>query len=53
MVLQGIQHLNEAFADMGYYDQGDGYDTQIQFCLATRDPDGGPTTGINRAIDPH
>lgn len=48
MVLQGIQHLNEAFADMGYYDQGDGYDTQIQFCLATRDPDGGPTTGINR-----
>ncbi len=27
---------------------GTGVDTQIQFCLATRDPNGCPTTGINR-----
>ena len=52
MVLQGIQHLNEAFANMNAYDDGTGANTQIDFCLATRDPDGGPTTGINRVKSP-
>ena len=52
MVLQGIDHLNEAFANMGYYDQGTGVNTQIQFCLAKRDPDGNATTGINRVESP-
>lgn len=52
MVLQGMQHLNEAFANMGYYDQGTGVNTQIQFCLAKRDPDGNATTGINRVQSP-
>lgn len=28
--------------------QGSGPDTEIQFCLATKDPSGNPTTGINR-----
>lgn len=28
--------------------QGAGPDTEIQFCLATKDPQGNPTTGINR-----
>ncbi len=27
---------------------GSGVDTEIEFCLATRDPNGNPTTGINR-----
>jgi gliding motility-associated-like protein len=52
MALQGIQHLNEAFANMGYYDQGTGVNTQIQFCLAKRDPDGNATTGINHVQSP-
>ncbi|MFZ2898492.1 MAG: M43 family zinc metalloprotease [Saprospiraceae bacterium] len=52
MVLQGIQHLNEAYANMGYYDQGTGVNTQIQFCLAKRDPDGNATTGINHVQSP-
>ena len=51
-VLQGIQHLNEAFANMGYYDQGTGVNTEIEFCMATRDPDGNPTNGITRNVSP-
>ncbi len=48
VVLQGIQDLNDAYANVGYYGQGTGVNTQIQFCLAKRDPDGNATTGINR-----
>ncbi|GAB4254916.1 MAG: hypothetical protein Kow0027_21300 [Saprospiraceae bacterium] len=51
-VLQGIQHLNEAYSNTGYYDQGAGVNTQIQFCLAKRSPEGTPTTGINRVESP-
>lgn len=49
-VLAAIQHLNEAFANIGYYDPADGVNTQIQFCLAKRDPNGNATTGINRVV---
>ncbi|MBR9923364.1 MAG: hypothetical protein GYB31_21230, partial [Bacteroidetes bacterium] len=51
-VLDGIQHLNDAFANVGYYDPNTGVDTEIQFCLAKRDPDGNATTGINRVVSP-
>ncbi|MEZ4954494.1 MAG: M43 family zinc metalloprotease [Saprospiraceae bacterium] len=48
-VFNAIEQLNQAFAHQGYYaDQGAGYDTQIQFCLAKRDPDGNATNGITR-----
>ncbi|HNL38880.1 MAG TPA: M43 family zinc metalloprotease, partial [Saprospiraceae bacterium] len=47
-VLNGIQQLNEAFANAAYYDQGTGVNTMIQFCLAKRTPDGLATTGITR-----
>ena len=47
-VLEGLQYLNEAFANTGIYNQGNGVNTQIQFCLAKRDPQGNATTGINR-----
>ena len=47
-ILQGIQDLNEAYANINYYDPSTGVDTRIQFCLAKRDPDGNATTGINR-----
>ncbi len=48
LIQQSIQHLNEAFANSGYYDQGAGTNTGIQFCLALRDPQGNATTGITR-----
>jgi len=48
LVLNGIQELNEAFANMAYYDQGTGTNTMIQFCLARRTPDDQVTTGITR-----
>ena len=47
-VLQGIQDLNDAYANVGYYNPSTGVDTKVQFCLAQRDPDGNATTGINR-----
>ncbi|MBK6932501.1 MAG: hypothetical protein IPH12_17235 [Saprospirales bacterium] len=49
-VLAGIQQINDAFANSGYYDKGDGVPTPFQFCLALRTPDGAPTTGINRVV---
>ena len=52
-VLAGIQHLNEAFANTGYYDPADGVNTQIQFCLAQRDPNGNATIGITRDVSPY
>jgi gliding motility-associated-like protein len=51
-VQTAIQHLNEAFANTGYYDPADGVNTEIQFCLAKRDPSGNATTGINRVVSP-
>lgn len=51
-VFTAIQHLNEAFANTGYYDPADGVNTQIQFCLAQRDPSNNPTNGINRVVSP-
>ncbi len=47
-VLAGLKHANEAFANQGYYDPATGVDTRIQFCLAQRTPDNGPTGGITR-----
>jgi len=51
-VFTAIQHLNEAFANTGYYDPSDGVNTEIQFCLAQRDPNNNPTNGINRVQSP-
>ncbi len=52
MVQQGIDDLNEAFANLNYYDQGTGVNSYIQFCLANTDPSGAPSTGINRVVSP-
>ncbi|MEP7277350.1 MAG: M43 family zinc metalloprotease [Bacteroidota bacterium] len=52
-VFQGIQHLNEAFANSGYYDPADGVTTQIQFCMAQRDPTNIATNGITRDQSPY
>ncbi|MCB0579385.1 MAG: PKD domain-containing protein, partial [Phaeodactylibacter sp.] len=47
-VTDAIQHLNDAFANVGYYNPATGVDTEIAFCLARRDPQGNATTGVNR-----
>ncbi|MFP9112712.1 M43 family zinc metalloprotease [Flavobacterium sp. RHBU_3] len=47
-----LQVLNQDFRRMegtpGYAENTAGVDTHIQFCLAQQDPDGNPTTGIDR-----
>ncbi len=52
LVQQGIDHLNAAFANQGFYDRGTGVNTEIQFCLAQQDPEGNATSGINRILSP-
>jgi gliding motility-associated-like protein len=51
-VLKGIQDLNDAFANRGFYDPNTGVNTEIQFCLAQRDPNNLPTNGITRDVSP-
>lgn len=48
-VQSAIVALNEDFRKLpGSNGDGDGVDTQIEFCLASVDPNGNPTSGINR-----
>lgn len=48
-----IDVMNEDFRKIaGTNGDGSGVDTEYQFCLATIDPNGCPTTGINRIINP-
>lgn len=49
-VLQGIQDMNDAFANTGPYANANGVNTGIQFCLALQDENGNPSTGINRVV---
>ncbi|MFK8101081.1 MAG: M43 family zinc metalloprotease [Saprospiraceae bacterium] len=51
-VEQGIADLNAAFENVGYYNPATGVNTQIAFCLAKKDPNGGATTGITRDVTP-
>lgn len=47
-VRQAIRWLNEGFSKSGPYANADGVNTEIQFCLATRDPQGNASGGILR-----
>ncbi|MBK8956762.1 MAG: gliding motility-associated C-terminal domain-containing protein [Saprospiraceae bacterium] len=47
-VEQGLDYLNQAFANAGPFAAANGSDIGIQFCLARRDPSGLPTNGITR-----
>jgi gliding motility-associated-like protein len=47
-VLQGIQDLNDAFENIGFYLPSTGVDVDIEFCLARQDEFGNFTSGINR-----
>lgn len=48
-ILDGLRILNEDFRKVdGSWGDGNGVDVEIQFCLAQRDPNDNPTSGINR-----
>jgi PKD repeat protein len=50
-VYSQIEVLNEDFRKMaGTPGDGSGVDTDYEFCLASIDPNGCPTTGINRVV---
>ncbi|MEP7197768.1 MAG: M43 family zinc metalloprotease [Saprospiraceae bacterium] len=47
-VEQGLELLNDSYANRNAFNTSDGIDVGIQFCLAKRDPNGMPTNGITR-----
>jgi gliding motility-associated-like protein len=47
-MIDALKDLNDAFSKSGVYSASTGANTQIQFCLAQKDPDGGTTSGITR-----
>ncbi|MCH2023322.1 MAG: gliding motility-associated C-terminal domain-containing protein [Saprospiraceae bacterium] len=51
-VTDAIQHLNDAFANIGVYNPATGVDVEVQFCLAQRDPAGNTTNGITNTVSP-
>lgn len=51
MVQSQIEVLNEDFRAIAATPGAPGYDTGIQFVLATTDPSGNPTTGITRSVN--
>lgn len=52
-ILSQIDILNEDFRKMaGTNGDGNGVDTEYEFCLASIDPNGCPTSGINRIVNP-
>lgn len=52
-VRQAIRWLNEGFSKSGPYANAEGANTEIQFCLATRDPQGNASNGIVRVETPY
>lgn len=50
-VTSQIEILNEDFLAISGTNGGPGFDTQIEFYLATEDPQGNPTTGITRSTN--
>lgn len=53
VLLAEIEALNQYFSNSGPYYQPNGVDVGIQFCLATIDPYGNPTSGITRDYSSH
>lgn len=47
-VRDGIALLNQSFLNEGAFFNEEGVNTEIQFCLASRSPEGQPTNGITR-----
>ena len=51
-ILKGLQNLNDAFANRGYYNPQTGVDAKIQFCLAQQDTSNQAFDGIIRYQSP-
>ncbi len=51
-VYDAIQNLNDAFANIGFFDPSTGVDIEIDFCLAGRSPQNNLSSGINRLESP-
>jgi hypothetical protein len=49
-ILTGLQHLNDAFNNIGIFNTPTGTYTGIQFCLARQDDNGNATSGITRTV---
>ncbi|CAA6819092.1 MAG: internalin, putative, partial [uncultured Aureispira sp.] len=49
-VFDAVQHLNDAFANVGVYNPATGVDVEVQFCLAQRDPNNNTTNGITNTV---
>jgi hypothetical protein len=52
IIINEVNVLNQRFSNTGNYNYVDGINTNIQFCLASTDPYGNPTTGITRTFSP-
>ena len=50
-IIETLSEANKMFRkEPGSVGDGEGADTKIDFCLAQRDPDGNPTTGVTRIV---
>ncbi|MFK7972426.1 MAG: gliding motility-associated C-terminal domain-containing protein [Bacteroidia bacterium] len=49
-VIQAITAMNQALGNQAPFGPSSGADTEVEFCLAKRDPFGNPTEGITRTI---
>jgi hypothetical protein len=47
-----VMRINQRFSNSGMFNYADGVNVNIQFCLASIDPYGNPTTGITRTVSP-
>jgi hypothetical protein len=52
VVITEVMRLNQRFSNTGMFNYADGVNVNIQFCLASIDPYGNPTTGITRTVSP-
>lgn len=52
-VTAAMDELNLRFANAAPFYDSTGVDVEIQFCLASVDPYGNPTTGITRTVSPY
>jgi gliding motility-associated-like protein len=47
-IMQGLEKINQSFANQGIFESPNGVNMGVSFCLARIDPNGNPTNGINR-----
>lgn len=50
ILINEVNVLNQRFSNSGNYNYANGINVNIQFCLASIDPFGNPTTGITRTF---